>query len=102
MDTGGVRRQVFTKVYNQFAANEFVHLVDGPKYFLRPAFTAQARSSGLFKLLGTMIVHSINLSRWNWFSFLSPTCFWYLVEGEERALDMATTSDIPADAAHVI
>ena len=66
IDTGGVRRQVYSSCYESFAQNRVVRLFDGPENHLRPVCTAEARSSGLFKVLGTMIAQY--LSRWNWIS----------------------------------
>ena len=59
VDTGGVRRQVYSRVFQNFANNETVCLFDGPLHNLRPTCSAEARSSGLFKILGSMIAHSI-------------------------------------------
>ena len=101
IDTGGVRRQVYTQVYTDFANNEHVKLFDGPANYLRPACTAEARSSGLLKVLGSMIAHSIYQDGIG-FPFLSPTCYWYLIGGENMALEFATLQDVPADTALLI
>ena len=50
IDTGGVRRQVYTLAYEAFATNQFIRLFDGPEHHLRPAYSAEARSSGLLKI----------------------------------------------------
>lgn len=34
--------------------------------------------------------------------YFSFTCYWYMVDGEERALEFATVEDVSADAAYVI
>lgn len=44
LDTGGVRRQCYTQVYEQFAANKHMRMFDGPPCHLRPVFSAEARS----------------------------------------------------------
>ena len=82
IDTGGVRRQVYSKVYRQFCSNRFIHIFDGPANRLRPACTAEVRSSGLLKILGTMVAHSICQDGIG-FPYLSLCCYWYIVEGEE-------------------
>ena len=74
IDTGGVRRQVYTQVYTEFSNNKHIKLFDGPDNYLRPACTAEARSSGLMKILGSMIAHSIYQDGIG-FPFLSPTCY---------------------------
>lgn len=58
VDTGGVRRQVYSKLYQQFCSNHFIHMFEGPANRLCPACTAEVRSSGLLKILGTMVAHS--------------------------------------------
>ena len=78
-DTGGVRRQVYSSCYETFAHNRAVRLFDGPENHLRPVCTAEARSSGLFKILGTMIA----FVKMELFPYLSPTCYWYMVGGGE-------------------
>ena len=47
VDTGGVRRQLYTTVFHDFASNKHVKLFDGPDHHLRPTCSAEARSSGL-------------------------------------------------------
>ena len=101
IDTGGVRRQVYSSVFDNFAHNHTIRLFDGPENHLRPVCTAEARSSGLFKILGVMIAHSICQDGIG-FPYLSPTCYWYMVGGEEKALQFATVQDLPADSAMVI
>jgi len=102
VDVGGVRRQVYTTVYTEFASNKHVGLFNGPENHLRPALSVEARSSGLLRLLGKMIAHSICQDGIG-FPYLSPLCYWYLVGGEEKALEYGiTTEDLPDDAAHLI
>ena len=59
LDTGGVRRQLYSCVYNNFISNRYIRLFDGPEHYRRPVSSAEARSSGLFKVLGAMISHSV-------------------------------------------
>ena len=101
IDTGGVRRQVYTHAFMDFAANRHIQLFDGPANYLRPRCTAEVRSSGLLKVLGTIIAHSICQDGIG-FSYLSPTCFWYIVGGEEKALQFACVEDLPGDSASVL
>lgn len=101
VDTGGVRRQVFTTIFSEFANNKFVTLFEGPSHSLRPACTAITRSCGLYKILGTMIGHSIAQDGIG-FPFLSPACYWYIVGGEEMALEYASVDDVGADVVYVI
>ncbi len=101
IDTGGVRRQIYTTVLHDFASNQHVKLFDGPDHHLRPVCSAEARSSGLLKVLGGIVAHSIFQDGVG-FPYLSPTCFWYIVAGEEMALQSACMEDLPADASFVL
>ena len=101
IDAGGVRRQVYTRVFHDFATNHVVTLFDGEDNHLRPVATAEARSSGLLKILGKMVAHSI-CQEGIGFPYLSPTCYWYIVGGEEMAIEHSSVNDIPYDAALLI
>ncbi|XP_019852814.1 PREDICTED: uncharacterized protein LOC109582511 [Amphimedon queenslandica] len=101
IDAGGVRRQVYSTVYNEFQCNKHIKLFTGPLHSLSPACTAEARSSGLFKILGSMVGHSI----WQdgiGFPFFSLTNYTYMMEGEEKALQVCSDNDIGAGVAEVI
>ena len=101
IDTGGVRRQVFSDVFQHFAENKYVQMFEGPPHFLRPICSAESRSSGMLKVLGTMIAHTIAQDGLG-FPYLSPLCYWYLVAGEERALDHLTLVDVGADVRSLV
>ena len=101
IDAGGVRRQVYSTVYNEFQCNKHERLFTGPSRSLSPACTAEARSSGLFKVLGSMVGHSICQDGIG-FPFLSLANYIYIVEGEEKALQSCSVRDIGADVAHAI
>ena len=101
VDTGGVRRHIYSRVFEDFTTNKFVGLFDGPANYLRPACTAEARSSGLLKVLGSIIAHSICQDGIG-FPYLSPTCYSYLVGGEDNALELVSPEDLPADSAFVV
>ena len=101
VDTGGVRRQLYTTVFHEFVSNRYLKLFDGPDHHLRPVCSAEVRSSSLLKVLGGMVGHSICQDGVG-FLHLSPTCFWYIVAGEEKALQYACVEDLPADACFVL
>ena len=101
VDTGGIRRQIYTQVYADFSTNRHIKLFDGPPGYLRPACTAIVRSSGLLKLLGKMLAHSIYQDGIG-FPYLSPITYWYLIGGENMAIQYASTKDLPADSALLI
>lgn len=101
LDTGGVRCMVYSSIYSDFINNKFVKMFDGPSHSCRPRCTADTRSSGLFKVLGTMVAHSISQDGVG-FPYLSPTIYWYLVDGDEKAMEFASMEDVGADVASVI
>ena len=95
IDTGGVRGQFYTDVFDQFV-NKHMKIFDGSPGFLRPTYTLEARSSGIFTILGKMIAHSICQDGIG-FPHLSPLCYWYIVTGENKAMEFITMSDVGAD-----
>ena len=101
IDTDGVRRQMYDTVFNEFLTNKHVRLFDGPAHSRHPVFTAEARSSGLFKVLGLMVAHSIAQDGVG-FPYLSPTCYWYIVGGEVKAMEYVSLIDVGADVAAVV
>ncbi len=101
VDTGGVRRQMYTTVFSDFANNKSAALFDGPPNNLRPMCTAEARSSGLLKILGCMVAHSICQDGVG-FPHLAQTCYWYIIGGEDKALQFASVEDLPADSAFIV
>ena len=101
VDTGGVRRQLYSTVFAEFAENKHIRLFDGPVNHRRPVCTAEARASGLFKVLGMMVAHSICQDGIG-FPYFSPTCYWYMVGGEEKALQFASVEDVGGDVAAIV
>ena len=55
-DTGGVRRQMSSSNLLKTNMSSFF---EGPRCSLRPRYTAESHSSGLFKTFGHMIAHAI-------------------------------------------
>ena len=101
IDEGGVRRQVYSTVYNEFQCNKHETLFTGPSHSLSPVCTPKAWSSGLFKVLGSMVGHSICQDGIG-FPFFSLANYYYIVGGEEKALQLCSVNDIGADVATVI
>ena len=104
VDTGGIRRQAYSVVFREFAENKYVHIFDGDNTSrLRPATSAMVRSSGLLKLLGKMISHSIYQDGVG-FPYLSPACYWYLVGNEDMAIPYISVDleDLPRDSAALV
>ena len=98
IDTGG---HVYNTVYGDFLSNKYIGLFEGSLHSRRPLCTAESRASGLFKLMGRMVSHSISQDGIG-FPHFSLACYWYVVGGEERAIEFVTSNDIGADAAAVV
>ena len=98
-DTGGVRCQVYTTVLQKFRDNEIFQLLDGSPNHLWPHYSAMNTSSGLFKVLGSLVGHSISQDRIS-FPHFSPLCYWYIAAGEEAALQYL--NDVGADCYNFI
>jgi hypothetical protein len=101
IDTGGIRRQIYSSVYKDFAENKYVDLFDGPTNHLRPLYSAEARSSGLFTVLGIMVGHSLCQDGIG-FPFLSPLCYYYMAINEEAAMGWISENDVGEDVNYVI
>ena len=101
IDTGGVRCQVYTSVLQLFSENQPFKLFDGPLNFLRPYYSATTRCSGMFKVLGSIVGHSI-LQDGIGFPYLSAVCYWYIAAGEETALQYLSLDDVGADSLQFI
>ena len=48
-----------------------------------------------------MVAHSISMDGVG-FPYLSPTYYWYIVEGEDRALQFVEEGDVGADVFHLV
>ena len=101
IDTGGVRHQVYFTVFNDFHHNKYIKLFTGPSHSVSPVCTAEARSTGLFKVLGTMVGHSVCQDGIG-FPFFSLANYYYVVKGEERAIEVCSINDVGADVAAVV
>ena len=61
--------------------------------YRRPVCSPAICLSGLFTLLGRMIVHSILLILYIGFPYLARFVYWYIAVGDSRALDHPTIND---------
>ena len=75
-DTGGVTQQFFTQVLH-LMSEEFCH----GDYYQIPTNNSQVVASGIMKLVGTIIVHSI-LQGGPGLRILSPSVYHYLATGD--------------------
>ena len=87
-DTGGVTRQFFTQLLRQISDEFFEG--DGYK---RPIYNSQVVASGMMKLCGTIIVHSI-LQGGPGLPIFSPSVYYYLATGDsDAAIKRMTVND---------
>ena len=81
LDTGGIRRQFFTDVLEQFALNDSLSLFIGERSALRPHHSPQLLP--LLRLLGTIVAHSL-VHGGPGFPYLASYIYWYIVSGSEE------------------
>jgi hypothetical protein len=97
IDTGGVSREFFDKVYAKMAANGDdggFRVFEGPPTRLLPTYSSRIVFSGIMEAIGKMIAHSISQCGIG-ISRLSPVCYWYIVYGDiSKAISFAELSDV--------
>ena len=76
----------FTTMLNNFAENKHVVLFEGSNCNLRPVSYPSATISGLYTVLGNIVIHSVLLEDIG-FPFLAPYVYWYIVSGETKAVE---------------
>ena len=90
VDTGGVRCDFFTAVFERLATEKY-RLFEGPSHRLRPVFRMSNVSSGMMRCLGLMVAHSFILDR-NGFPYLSECCYYYLAGLVDKAITVVSES----------
>ncbi len=93
VDTGGLRRQFFSVVFETLATSESFKLFEGSANRLRPTFRLSNLSSGLLRVIGTMVAHSYLLDGQG-FPFLSDCCYYHLCGCTDKAMSAITLSDV--------
>ena len=93
IDTGGLRRQVFSEVFENIAISSTIAIFDGPQDRLRPAFKASSLSSGMLTTMGTMVGHSILMDR-HGFPYFAKYCYYYMAGCMDKALTCISTDDV--------
>ena len=101
IDVSGVRATLYTTIYADFANNVHIKLFDGPARKLYPICSAEARSCGLFKILGMMVGHSI-MQEGVGFPYLSPVCYWYIIDDKMKAIQSLSLQDVDGNVASII
>ena len=101
IDIGGVRRDIFFEVFSAFAENKHLTLFQGEPNYLRPLYSVENQSTSILKVLGKMVAHSIALDGIG-FPYLSPVCFWYIIDGVDKALPFIGKDDVTAGTYSVV
>ena len=96
LDTGGIRRDFFTRVLDLFV-EDALSIFMGEIHHFRPHHSPQVLP--LLKILGSIIVHSLVQGG----PYLAPYVYWYLATGsEETSLIFVTLEDLTPDVANVV
>lgn len=82
VDTGGLLRQVFTDVFAELASgSSCLRLFRGMLVRLTPVYSTEHLLTGVFKVLGKMIAHSL-IQGGPDFPYLTPGIYWYIAIGD--------------------
>ena len=92
VDTGGVKRQFFTQLKEQFISGEHFSMFEGPANRLLFKYNQQCLGAGIPKMFGT-IISLVHL--WGGFPHLAPSHYYYLATGDvERASAYTSVLDV--------
>ena len=80
IDTGGVKRQFFTDILEKFVTSPELKIFEGPPTQLLFRYNQQALSSGITKLFGKIVGHSVQGC--GGFPYFAPSAYSYLSTGE--------------------
>ena len=99
VDTGGPRRQFYSMVFSALEDSQQYKLFEGPPGRLIPVYSASQVFSGLMKILGKMLAHSI-VQCGVGMPVFSPVLYWYIITGDvSRSLSYANPEDIRDEGA---
>lgn len=94
VDTGGVKRQFFSNLFEKFVESTDLKLFEGPPSRLLFSYNQHAFSSGIIKLFGTIVGHCI-IQGCGGFPYLAESSYHYLATGDvTQAMDYATIADV--------
>ena len=94
VDTGGVKRQFFSDLFERLTTSTEFKLFEGPSARLLFNYNQHALSSGITKLFGTIVGHSI-VQGCGGFPYLAESSYHYLATGDiTQAMDHVTIADV--------
>ena len=95
IDSGGVIRQFYTSLFEEFANGISLTLFEGENDCKLPSYQPQAVMSGMLELVGKIVAHSIAQGGPG-FPCLALPCYYYLVTGDLMcAMAYCSCWDIP-------
>ena len=100
IDIGGVRRTFFSVVYEKVAAG-YLNMFEGPCTRLRPVFRMSVLNSGILKIFGQMVSHSLVMDGVG-FPYLSPACYYYMAGKWNVAITLLTDKDVCTRVEYVL
>ncbi|XP_044165556.1 uncharacterized protein LOC122949535 [Acropora millepora] len=94
VDTGGVKREFFTQLKEQFISGEHFSMFEGPTNRLLFKYNQQCLGAGIPKMLGTIVSHSL-VHLCGGFPYLAASHYYYLATGDvERASAYTSVFDV--------
>lgn len=93
VDTGGVRRQFFSTIFERIASSDMYRIFEGPPDRLRPIFRMSNIDSGVMRTVGVMVAHSFVLDGQG-FPYLSESCYYYLAGLVDKAITVVSPDDL--------
>ncbi len=102
VDTGGVRRHLFTDVFRLVATSSAIGLFEGELPCVHFRYSVQNVMSSLAEIVGKMIAHALILEGIG-FPYLSPAVYCYLATGDRnRAMQCISTEDVCLPTQHLV
>ena len=100
IDAGGVRRTFFSVVYENVILG-YLDMFEGPSKRLRPTYKISVLNSGILKIFGQMIAHTLMMDGMG-FPYLSPPCYYYMTGKWNTAITFITDEDVSSRVRHVL
>ena len=97
-DTGGPKREFYTQLFHGIVTSDgsvLPLMFEGAEARLMPSYNSRVVYSGMMKVVGNIIAHSI-VQCGVGFPYLSLVCYWYLITGDvSKAISYGNTEDVP-------
>lgn len=97
VDTGGPKREFYTQLFHGMVTSDgsvLPLMFEGAEGRLMPSYDSSVVYSGMMKVIGKIIAHSI-VKCGVGFLYLSPVRYWYLITGDvSKAISYGNTEDV--------